>query len=93
MDGSERAWETIKAGNDGLFQHQALQGGYAYFNVPSERERILILEASGHSAVYVNGEPAPATPTAMASCICPCNSRKGATTSFFRAAEAGCGSS
>jgi dienelactone hydrolase len=55
-DGSERTWEMIKAGNDGLFQHPALAGGYAYFNVPSDKERVLILEASGHSAVYVNGE-------------------------------------
>lgn len=56
-DGGERVWETVRAGEDGWFQHPAMQGGYAFVRVSSASERAMILEATGHNMVYVNGEP------------------------------------
>jgi pimeloyl-ACP methyl ester carboxylesterase len=56
-DGSSRRWESAQAAKDGAFTHQALAGGYAFFTVPSKEQRIMLLEASGHATVYVNGEP------------------------------------
>ena len=56
-DGSLRKWEAAKAAQDGTISHAALRGGYAYVAVPSDKSRPMILEASGHTMVYVNGEP------------------------------------
>ena len=56
-DGSTRKWEALKASKDGSFSHRALSGGYAYFAVTADKEEIMLLEAAGHSAVHVNGEP------------------------------------
>jgi hypothetical protein len=56
-DGSTRAWESLEAGEDGTFSGRAFAGGYAFVSVPSETERVMILDASGHGMVYVNGEP------------------------------------
>jgi len=55
--GKSETWETIAAGKDDWLNHRALLGGYAYFNVPSDADKVMILEASGHQMVYVNGEP------------------------------------
>ncbi|MDA1191844.1 MAG: prolyl oligopeptidase family serine peptidase, partial [Candidatus Poribacteria bacterium] len=55
-DGETRAWETITADDEGWFTRRGLRGGYVYVNVPSESERVMILEPRGHGEVYVNGE-------------------------------------
>jgi pimeloyl-ACP methyl ester carboxylesterase len=52
----KQTWEAAAA-KDGKIQHAALGGGYLYWNVPSDTERVMILEAAGHGLVYVNGEP------------------------------------
>jgi dienelactone hydrolase len=56
-DGETRQWEPVSAGEDGTFEGRALAGGYCYLPVRSETRRVMLLEASGHSMVYVNGEP------------------------------------
>jgi hypothetical protein len=56
-DGSTRQWEAVTANADGWFEHPALRNGYAFCTVSSSRERVMLLEASGHVMVYVNGEP------------------------------------
>jgi predicted esterase len=50
-------WRQMTAQKDGAFREKELRGGYAYFNVPSDKERVMMLEAAGHALVYVNGEP------------------------------------
>ncbi|HLN26812.1 MAG TPA: prolyl oligopeptidase family serine peptidase [Gemmataceae bacterium] len=55
--GSVRKWERVKADKDGGFGRAGLNGGYAYFAVPAKQTSIMLLEASGHIMVYVNGEP------------------------------------
>ncbi len=56
-DGKQHSWAALAAGKDDTFSSPALVGGYAYFAVPSDAERVMILAASGHAMVYVNGEP------------------------------------
>src|SRR5205823_5459895 len=61
-DGSTRTWEAVKADDKGAFTGPAFAGGYAFFTVPSDAERVMMLEATGHSMVYVNGEPRTGDP-------------------------------
>lgn len=58
-EGTTRKWETGKPDDKGIFRHAALRGGFAYAEITSPQEQVMILEASGHSSVYVNGEPQP----------------------------------
>jgi poly(3-hydroxybutyrate) depolymerase len=57
VEGTSQKWETATASPDGGLNHPALRGGYAYASVESATERAMLLEASGHNMVYVNGEP------------------------------------
>lgn len=55
-DGRSRTWSQIKAGSDGWFRgSEALSGGYVYLRYDSLADRDMVLEAAGHSLVYVNG--------------------------------------
>jgi pimeloyl-ACP methyl ester carboxylesterase len=56
-EGGEILWKAIEAGEDGWFKGRPLRGGYLYVPVDSLYERTMILEASGQSWVFVNGEP------------------------------------
>jgi hypothetical protein len=60
-DGEERAWTPIAAEN-GSFRADALAGGYAFATFEATEATTLVLEASGHSMVYVNGVPRPGDP-------------------------------
>jgi pimeloyl-ACP methyl ester carboxylesterase len=53
----ERTWQEVTPGEKGWIKHKALRGGYACLSVESDDERIMLLDASGHEMVYVNGEP------------------------------------
>ncbi|MEW6198188.1 MAG: ChaN family lipoprotein [Planctomycetota bacterium] len=61
-DGTVRTWEPLSAGDDGWFHGDALRGGYACATAESDREQVVLLDASGHSLVYVNGEPRTGDP-------------------------------
>ncbi|MBZ5499847.1 MAG: hypothetical protein LAP85_25895 [Acidobacteriia bacterium] len=56
-DGTTRTWQKAAAGQDGSLDSQAWTGGYAFTQVEVPAARAMILEASGHGMVYVNGEP------------------------------------
>lgn len=60
--GSTRAWESLTADKDGVFESRLLEGGYAFATVNSDVEKVMLLEASGHNMVYVNGEPRAGDP-------------------------------
>src|SRR5207247_7796351 len=49
-----RTWRTAPV-RDGVIAQQGV--GYAYLPVRSDGDRVVVLHAVGHSAVYVNGEP------------------------------------
>ncbi|MGE5359860.1 MAG: prolyl oligopeptidase family serine peptidase [Bacteroidales bacterium] len=52
-----QTWTRLEAGADGWMQNRALNGGYFWVVVNSERARTMVLDASGYYAVRVNGEP------------------------------------
>lgn len=61
--GREATWQKVTAGADGTFQGQALQGsGYVFATVESSVAQTRLLEASGHTLVYVNGVPRTGDP-------------------------------
>lgn len=53
--GFRQQWKRIEANEAGLFEHGALYGGYALWRFESDDERVMMLEAAGHSMVRVNG--------------------------------------
>ena len=70
-EGAERKWQVAMANAEGVFTNAASsgasgrgRGGTAYLYVPiqAEEEGIRILEASGHDALYANGEPCVGDP-------------------------------
>jgi len=56
-NGESQVWRPITADEDGWLTDPALRGGYGYVSVNSDAERVMLLDAAGHSMVYVNGEP------------------------------------
>lgn len=50
-------WGLVKSNADGYFEGQFTQSGYALFEVPSDQEKVMFLEATGNGMVYVNGQP------------------------------------
>ena len=56
-DGKEQTWTEATAGKNNWLELNALKGGYAYWTVNSPVERVMILDAAGHSSVRANGEP------------------------------------
>ncbi len=53
----ERVWTTTRADDKGWIGSRRYSGGYAYWDVDSPTDRVMILEANGHGMVYVNGVP------------------------------------
>jgi poly(3-hydroxybutyrate) depolymerase len=52
----ERRWEAAAADDQGVLKGSLTRGGYVYWPVRSDHDQILLLQASGHNCVYVNGE-------------------------------------
>jgi dienelactone hydrolase len=86
-DGKVQAWETAQVGKDGWFRHGALAGGYAYVSVPADTERVMVLEASGHGMVYVNGEPRTGDPYQTGYVRLPVLLRQGTNDFLFHGAR------
>src|SRR5262245_38558450 len=61
-DGKTLTWNAVTGGKDGAINHADLRGGYAYFDVTADKNKPMILEASGHLMAYVNGEPRAGDP-------------------------------
>ena len=55
--GEDAAWTRITADDEGYFSSPALRGGALYLEYISEDEKVMLLKASGHTMVFVNGEP------------------------------------
>jgi dienelactone hydrolase len=55
-DGSKKVWAEATADKDGWFKGDAFGGGYAFCQVNSNSDRVVILHANGDSLVYVNGQ-------------------------------------
>ncbi len=50
-------WEQISANEEGIFQGRNLRRAYLYTSLVSPREEIVLLDAKGHTRVYINGLP------------------------------------
>ena len=50
-------WEEISADTSGWISDRSMRGGYTYFSVFSDEEKIMLLDENGNDMVYVNGEP------------------------------------
>lgn len=58
LPGAQRhAWKEITSDGKGSFKEEALGAGYALVTIELAAPRTLLLDASAHSMVYVNGEP------------------------------------
>src|ERR1051325_9273879 len=62
VPGSEVRWIALEADKNGTFSSRAFTGGYAWTSIPSDSDRVMILEAAGHNMVYVNGAPRTGDP-------------------------------
>ena len=82
-NGEVRRWQAVQATPQGTFD-LAGRGSYLAVEIGSEDERILILEASGHAQVYLNGEPRAVIPIPMVMSGCRSSFAKGRTRSCFR---------
>ncbi len=86
-DGRTRAWQKLAPGKDGSYQDRALNGGYAFFSLNSPADRVMILEASGHGMVWVNGEPRAGDPYSYGYVHVPVQLKKGANLFLFTVAR------
>lgn len=81
--GAPLRWSRIEAGEDGQFRSRALAGGYAAVVVPSDSERVMVLEAAGHGVAYVNGEPRAGDPYGYGFVRLPVGLRRGENLLLF----------
>ncbi len=81
--GGTRTWERLAAGADGTYQSRGLVGGHAFFSVASDQDRVMALEASGHTMVWVNGELRTGDPYSHGYVVLPVQLRKGANDFLF----------
>lgn len=81
--GVERKWKEIKASADGWFSDEALGGGYTYAVYDSPKRQTMVLDASGHSMVYVNGVPRGGDPYGFGFVQLPVELRRGKNEFLF----------
>lgn len=53
--GKRHSWAAINANKDGWFEDDALGNAYVYIPVESDADKVVMLNAQGDSAAYVNG--------------------------------------
>ena len=83
-DGSKASWRAAKASENGAFSGAGFRGGYAFFNVPSDSDHVMILEAKGHAMVEINGVPRAGDTYAYGYVKLPVRLRKGENAFLFR---------
>ncbi|MBU0617959.1 MAG: hypothetical protein KKI02_09600, partial [Planctomycetes bacterium] len=80
----ERTWQEATADDKGWVEHDALRGGYACLTVESYDERVMLLDAAGHSMVYANGEPRVGDHYSTGWVLLPVRLKPGSNTFLFR---------
>jgi pimeloyl-ACP methyl ester carboxylesterase len=50
-------WSAIETNEEEQFQNRQLRNSYVYTSIESEREEVVLLDARGHTRVYINGLP------------------------------------
>ncbi len=56
-DGKNVAWQSLKADNEHKFKSELPAEGYLYLTYTSDKLQTALLNVTGHSMVFVNGEP------------------------------------
>ena len=79
-------WRTVNVDDDGTLDVQEFHGGYALSTFDSPTERVMLLEATGHAMVYVNGEPRAGDPYSLGWLRLPVLVRRGQNTLLFHLA-------
>jgi hypothetical protein len=87
FDGKTVKWASFKANNQGWLEGKSLRGGYAYAQIESAKRQIVLLEASGHAMVYVNGEPRAGDPYLTGRTILPILLKTGTNELLFHVAD------
>lgn len=87
--GQDRHWEKMTAGADGSFSRPAPRGGYLAMTIDAPDDAVRILEASGHSVVYVNGKPRIGDRYSHGYVHLPVRLHKGSNALLFRGARDG----
>jgi dienelactone hydrolase len=85
--GEVRTWAKARAGKDGAVSHPALRGGYLYWRVRADSERVVLLEASGHLHATVNCAPRAGDPYGNGIVRLPVLLRKGDNDLLFHVAR------
>lgn len=83
------AWRSIEPGDGGEYSDPALTGGYAYAEVESDSERVVLLAAKGHKHVVVAGTPRVGDLYGLGFVRVPVALRKGTTPFLFRGGRGG----
>ena len=67
-------WRAATTNDQGVLATRSIRGGYAATEFESPAAGILLLAASGHAAVYVNGQPYAGDPYALGNFALPVRS-------------------
>lgn len=70
-------WTAVRANAEGVFQGQAMAGGYAAAEFESATDRVLILEVPGSNFTWVNGRPIAGDPYSTGAVGIPVRVRAG----------------
>jgi dienelactone hydrolase len=84
-DGGTKTWRAATA-KDNTLDTRAQRGGYAFTKFDSPEERVMMLDATGHAAVYVNGELHTGDPYYLGWLRLPVLVHKGESTLLFHLA-------
>jgi len=85
--GQSTTWTKVVAGEDGFLRDERLRGGYAFVRIESDAPRVMMLEATAHSLVYVNGEPRAGDPYQYGLTLLPVDLVQGTNTLLFSASR------
>ncbi len=80
-------WRSASAGKEGVLSTRSIRGGYAATQFESPTAGTLLLKATGHATVYVNGQPHAGDPYAFGDFAVPINVKQGTNTLVFHVAQ------
>lgn len=89
VQGVSQSWNTVDAQPDGWITAPALRSGYAFCQYEAPEDEVLLLDASGHSMVYVNGVPRVGDPYRYGATVLPIELRKGTNEFLFLCGRGG----
>lgn len=83
----EVTWRSATASSEGTLSTRSIRGGYAAATFESPKAGIMMLEATGHAMVYLNGLPYAGDPYAYGDFVLPVQIKEGTNTLVFHVAQ------